>query len=149
MINLYLTKRLSKGRRLTRKERFKKSAGDGDLLIKKIFQKDPLFRLNTHEYLSHIKNKSRIKFFKIKRYKKIKKQLVCLNFPKLLYTRKSAGVRMGKGKGGGKKWSVRLTPGMPIITLNNWGGPKSYRILNFLKKILPGRFYPYFSKPNR
>lgn len=103
MINLYLTKRLSRGRRLTRKERFKKSSGDGDLLIKKIFQKDPLFRLNTHEYLSHIKNKSRVKFFKLKRYKRIKKQLICLNFPKLLYTRKSSGVRMGKGKGGGKK----------------------------------------------
>lgn len=146
MVNLYLTKRLSRGRRLTRKERFKKNTGGGDLLLKKIFQKDPLFRLNTHDYLTHIKNKKKIKFFKVKRYKRIKKQLVCLNFPKLVYTKKSLGVRMGKGKGGGKKWSVKLTAGMPIITLNNWSAPKAYRVLGLLKKLLPGKFYVYFTK---
>jgi ribosomal protein L16/L10AE len=79
--------------KLTKKDKYKKISENS---LKRIFlKKDDFFKKNINNFSEHNKKYKII----LKKYKKNFKSFIYLNMPFTIFTKKSIGSRMGKGKG--------------------------------------------------
>ena len=140
----YISKILSLRAKLSRKMRFRKKK------LSESFQKTDLMFSNANKIFTYTNQKN----FNVKSYflvkKKIKKYFL-INLPQIPLSRKPLNMRMGKGKGGVKSWTVNINAGTPFITLKSSRFKRNIFILNSLFKLLPSSFtanhYPLLTHP--
>lgn len=169
MLNLFLVKCVKKFRRISKKDKFRKIIGEY-IIRKRFINKQIAYRLGivalfSESKMKYIRKRSQLKILKYKRRvsrhirpessfikaKKYSRSYVCFDLPKVPFTRKPIGSRMGKGKGAIKAWYIRVYPGCKIISIRNWKSRSSYYILRLILLFLPGKNYvtrPTGSKRN-
>lgn len=104
LFRFFFNRLLSKTRRMSRRERFKKAnrSNSSKLEVASLKKKDffynkfsEVFRDNKRKR----KKKLQFKFFKLKKRPKTRRSYLFLNINMIPYTKKAVGSRMGKGKG--------------------------------------------------
>lgn len=129
MINFLVSKKINIVKKLTKKEKYKKTV---DHSLKKLF----FIKNNFIKNFNKIPEKNDIF---IKKYKIITKIILIFQLPKISYTRKSQGLRMGKGKGSVYSWFFNINAGWRLIYFLNWNNFLIKYFLNIFKKLLPGK----------
>lgn len=140
-LNFILNKKKTKKKKMSRKEKFKRGASAlklNSLRINKT-ELNKFGNKNIFSYLN-IKEKKRIKVHFLKKTRLFKKKIIVINLPLTPYTKKTVGLRMGKGKGPVKNFQYKIKPGMTIVFFKNWGLGSLSNILYTIKKKLPHAF---------
>lgn len=141
LINFFLRKSISKFRRQSRKEYYKKLNEKGTRTKKRIRpEKDIIKRFSTVKllknfwYFEYLK-KPRIYLAK---YRRIYNNYLCFNSKKFPFSKKSTNSRMGKGKGNIKNWYIQFFSGKTIFYLLRWNSPIALFVLKLVKMYIPG-----------
>lgn len=149
VLNLFFKKSVKKFRRISKKDRFRKIIGE--YIIRKhfinkqasyVFGMGIIFKGFKRPRSLRKMTKTRARWRKMKR---IVRSFICFNLPKIPYTRKPIGARMGKGKGAIKAWFIRVYPGCQLLSLRNWKTRPAFYVLNLISLFLPGK--NYITKP--
>jgi len=120
---------------MSRKERFKRGASQTKLTALRI-NKTELSKFgnkNIFKYLN-VRERKNIKVHFLKKNIILKKKIYILHLPLVPYTKKTVGLRMGKGKGSVKNFQYRLRAGMPIILFRGWNMFSLNKIAVMIKK---------------
>ena len=126
---------------MSRKEKFKRGAAASKLITLKI-NKTELNKFgnkNIFNYLT-INERKNIRVHFLKKSPLFKKKMVVVNLPLAPYTKKTVGLRMGKGKGPVKNFQFKLRAGLSLILFKNWNSISLLNILNMINKKLPNAF---------
>lgn len=129
IINFFISKKINIIKKLQKKEKFKKIT---ETSIKKLFFK----KNNFYKNIDNIVYKNNIF---IKKYKVTTKKILIFQLPKISYTKKSLGVRMGKGKGSIYSWFLNINSGWRLIYFLNWNINLIKYLFFSLKNLLPGK----------
>jgi len=119
-LNFILNKKRVKKKKMSRKEKFKRGAASNKLAMLKI-NKTELSKFgnrNIFNYLNTTERKN-IKVHFLKKPKILKKKIIVVNLPLTPYTKKTVGLRMGKGKGPVKNFQFKLMAGLHLISFKN------------------------------
>jgi len=140
-LNFILNKKKTRKKKMSRKEKFKRGAASSKLITLKI-NKTELAKFgnkNMFNYLN-IKDRKKIKVHFLKKSTIFRKKIIVVNLPLTPYTKKTVGLRMGKGKGSVKNFQFKLRAGLNLITFKNWSSVILLKILNMINKKLPNAF---------
>lgn len=141
-LNFILNKKKLKKKKMSRKEKFKRGAASSKLITLKI-NKTELNKFgnkNIFNYLT-INEKKNIKVHFLKKPPFFKKKMIVVNLPLAPYTKKTVGLRMGKGKGPVKNFQFKLRAGLSLVLFKNWSSTPLLQILNMINKKLPNAFF--------
>lgn len=119
-LNFILNKKKTRKKKMSRKEKFKRGAASSKLITLKI-NKTELAKFgnkNMFNYLN-IKDRKKIKVHFLKKSTIFRKKIIVVNLPLTPYTKKTVGLRMGKGKGSVKNFQFKLRAGLNLITFKN------------------------------
>lgn len=119
-LNFILNKKKVKKKKMSRKEKFKRGAAASKLITLKI-NKTELNKFgnkNIFNYLT-INERKNIRVHFLKKSPLLKKKMVVVNLPLAPYTKKTVGLRMGKGKGPVKNFQFKLRAGLSLILFKN------------------------------
>lgn len=119
-LNFILNKKKVKKKKMSRKEKFKRGAASSKLITLKI-NKTELNKFgnkNIFNYLTINERKS-IKVHFLKKPSSFKKKMIFVNLPLIPYTKKTVGLRMGKGKGPVKNFQFKLKAGLSLVSFKN------------------------------
>jgi len=119
-LNFILNKKKTKKKKMSRKERFKKGSSSTKLTMLKI-NKTELSKFgnkNMFNYLT-LNERKNIKVHFFKKPHTLKKKNTIINLPLTPYTKKTVGLRMGKGKGSVKSFQFKLRSGLSLILFKN------------------------------
>lgn len=152
LVNFFLRKCVSKFRRSSRKEFYKKLKEKDNKVKKRIKgDKQLLKRFSFNRILKKSNKKKNLnkKIFFLNKYRRIHNSYICFNSKKLPFTKKSTNSRMGKGKGKLKNWFMRIRSGKILFYLLRWNSNYSLYALKTIEMYLPGKnisITPFFKK---
>lgn len=141
LVNFFLRKCVSKFRRTSRKEYYKKLKEKDNRVKKRIKgDKQLLKRFSFNRILKKkFKKKLNKKIFYLNKYRRIHNTYICFNSKRIPFTKKSSNSRMGKGKGKLKNWFMTIRSGKILFYLLRWNSSYSLYALKTLKMYLPGK----------
>jgi ribosomal protein L16/L10AE len=119
-LNFILNKKKMKKKKMSRKEKFKRGSAAAKLTVLKI-NKTELSKFgnkNMFNYLN-LNEKKNIRVHYLKKIPTLKKKTIVINLPLTPYTKKTVGLRMGKGKGSVKNFKFTLRSGLSLILFKN------------------------------
>lgn len=140
-LNFIINKKRVKKKKMSRKEKFKRGAASSKLITLRI-NKTELSKFgnkNIFNYLT-INERKNIKVHFLKKPSILKKKMIFVNLPLIPYTKKTVGLRMGKGKGPVKNFQFKLKAGLSLVSFRNWNSISLLGILNMINKKLPNAF---------
>lgn len=115
--NFILNKKKTRKKKMSRKEKFKRGASQTKLTALRI-NKTELNKFGNKNIFAYLNNneKKKIKVHFLKKTINFKKKMFILHLPLIPYTKKTVGLRMGKGKGPVKNFQYKLKPGLTLIS---------------------------------
>lgn len=140
LISFFLKKCVSKFKRQSRKEYYKK-LNEKNVLVKFRIRplKDIMKRFSTTVAYKNLRYMREKKKFYLSKYRRIHNNYICFNTNKIPYTKKSTNSRMGKGKGNIKNWFIQITSGKTLFYLKRWNSKIAIYALKIIKMYLPGK----------
>jgi ribosomal protein L16/L10AE len=119
-LNFILNKKKVKKKKMSRKEKFKRGAASSKLITLKI-NKTALSKFGNKNIFNYLTSNERknIKVHFLKKPAVFKKRVIIVNLPLAPYTKKTVGLRMGKGKGPVKNFQFKLRAGLNLISFKN------------------------------
>lgn len=140
LIDVFLRKCVSKFRRGSRKEYYKK-LNEKDNRIKNRMRpiKKSIKRFSSSKTFKDLVYLNFMKKIYLKKYRRIHNNYICFNTNKIPFSRKSNNSRMGKGKGKIKNWFLQIHSGKILFFLKRWNSDIALYALKILKMYLPSK----------
>lgn len=149
LFRFFFNRLLSKTRKMSRRERFKKAnKPTGRRIIRSsLKKKDFFYNKFSSVIMSRGSKKKKIKFsfFRLKKRRRNRRAYLFLNIKMVPYTRKPVGSRMGKGKGSVKNWFFNIKSGYPLFFFWNWNLFLLHFGIRKLKIFLPGKWLMFYN----
>lgn len=147
LFRFFFNRLLSKTRRMSRRERFKKANRSNVHRLDRsvLKKKDFFYNKFTEITRSTKKKKMKFKFFRLRKRQKNRRAYLFLNINMVPFTKKAVGSRMGKGKGAVKNWFFNIKSGYPLFLFRNWNLFLLYFGIRKLKIFLPGKWLMFYN----